>query len=74
VRPEDIDLVAGDAARIERIERLGADSLVHLQAGGARFTALSADRQLAPGDLVGVAARRQHHFDGTGRRTPRPAP
>jgi multiple sugar transport system ATP-binding protein len=69
VRPEDLVLVAGDAARVVRVERLGAESLVHLRIGDAALTALSTDRSLAVGDAVGVAARRQHHFDGAGRRT-----
>ncbi|HSW08318.1 ABC transporter ATP-binding protein [Aquabacterium sp.] len=67
IRPEDVVLVAGDAAQVLRIERLGAESLVWLRLGDASFTALSTDRTLAPGCAVGVAARRHHRFDGAGR-------
>jgi ABC-type sugar transport system ATPase subunit len=68
VRPEDITLVDGSAARVDRVERMGAESLVHLRIGSAALTVLSGDRRIAMGDLVGLAARRHHRFDAAGRR------
>jgi multiple sugar transport system ATP-binding protein len=71
-RPEDLQLVAGDAASVQLVERLGAESLVHLQIAGVpgAVTVLSTDRALEFGHVRGLRLPpdKVHHFDTTGRR------
>ncbi|MFM2065985.1 MAG: sn-glycerol-3-phosphate transporter ATP-binding protein UgpC [Pseudomonadota bacterium] len=71
-RPEDLQLVAGDAASVQLVERLGAESLVHLQVAGVpgAVTVLSTDRALEFGHVRGLRLQpdKVHHFDTTGRR------
>jgi ABC-type sugar transport system ATPase subunit len=71
-RPEDIELAPGDGARVQLVERLGAESLVHLEVRGVpgAVTVLSTDRSLAfgHGRSLRIAADRLHHFDAAGQR------
>ena len=71
-RPEHIDLGAGAGARIEMVERLGAESLVHLAVPGVPGTlsALSTDRGLAFGQscALRIAPQHIHRFDIHGQR------
>jgi multiple sugar transport system ATP-binding protein len=71
-RPEDIQLMLGSGARVCLVERLGAESLVHLQVPGVAepVRVLSADRSLAPGHerTLAIAPERLHRFDPSGRR------
>jgi multiple sugar transport system ATP-binding protein len=75
-RPEHIELVPGDAARVHLVERLGAESLVHLAMPGVPgpVTVLSTDRRLGYDDTRGLhlPADRIHRFDPQGRRLPPP--
>ena len=72
-RPEDIELVAGDGATVHSVERLGAQSLVHLEVPRVpkRVSALSSDRSLTPGQTrdLRLAPAKVHRFDLQGRRS-----
>ena len=72
IRPEDIALTPGEAARVEVIEPTGSETHLTLDLGGEALTVVTRERQaLTPGDRIGVAfdRRRAHLFDaGTGRR------
>ena len=74
VRPEDIVLADGDAASVQWVERLGAESLVHLKVPGVptTLTALSTDRSLALGRArtPQISAEKIHCFDTQGQRRP----
>ena len=78
-RPEHVELSGGGApdalelpARIDVVEYLGNDELVHVQADGIEFVALvPSDRSVRTGDTVAltVPAEKLHLFDpGTERR------
>ena len=71
-RPEDIELVPGTGAEVQMIERLGAESLVHLQVPGVAkpVSVLSLDRSLAFGQprALRVPPAKLHHFDARGQR------
>ncbi|MCD2344446.1 ATP-binding cassette domain-containing protein [Ideonella azotifigens] len=75
-RPEDIELVAGAAGSVQLVERLGAESLVHLVVTGAStpLTALTTDRSLAFGQprSLRVNADKLHLFGPQGQRLPSP--
>ena len=71
-RPEHIELEAGEATRVQMVERLGAESLVHLTVPGvpATVSVLSTDRSLDfdhPRSLR-LPAHCLHRFDTQGRR------
>ena len=71
-RPEHIELQAGEATRVQMVERLGAESLVHLTVPGvpATVSVLSTDRSLDfdhPRSLR-LPAHCLHRFDTQGRR------
>ena len=72
IRPEHVQATAGEAGTVQLVERLGVDSLVHLQfaPGAPVFTLLSTDRSLALGQRLGVAAPpdRLHLFAADGAR------
>ena len=74
-RPEDIELVAGSGANVQLVERLGAESLVHLEVPGVPGTvaALSTDRSLAFGHhrVPQIRPGLVHRFDANGHRLPR---
>jgi len=71
-RPEDIRLEPGSGAQVQLVERLGAESLVHLTvgAGGPTATVLTTDRSLDFGHSrrLRVAPDALHCFDAQGRR------
>jgi multiple sugar transport system ATP-binding protein len=71
-RPEDIALGPGSSVRVHLVERLGADSLVHVTVPGvaAPLTLLSTDRAFVHGSTgaVRIAPQRLHRFDLQGRR------
>ncbi len=71
-RPEHISLGAGASASIQMVERLGAESLVHVVVPGAPGTlsALSTDRGLAfgRGCTPNIAPEHIHRFDPKGQR------
>ena len=75
-RPEDIELVAGSGARVQLVERLGAESLVHLAVPGVaapvslKLSVLSTDRSLSFGDQrsLHLPPQRLHRFDAQGHR------
>jgi len=71
-RPEHISLGAGAGTNIQMVERLGAESLVHLAMPGAPGTlsALSTDRGLAFGQgcRPTIAPGHIHFFDPKGQR------
>ncbi len=71
-RPEDLQLVSGDDAGVQLVERLGAESLVHLDLPGMPGTVavLSTDRGLAFGQrrALHLDPRHLHRFDARGRR------
>ena len=71
-RPEDLQLVAGVGASVQRVERLGAESLVHLQISDVpgAVTVLSTDRSLEFGHTRGLYLRadKLHCFDTQGLR------
>jgi multiple sugar transport system ATP-binding protein len=72
VRPEHVSATPGDAGQVQLVERLGVDSLVHLQFApdSPAFTLLSTDRGLALGQLLNVATppERLHFFAADGTR------
>src|SRR5213079_1611350 len=75
VRPEDVRLSAPDqgmaTAEVRVVEPLGADTLIHLDAGGHRVVArVGGFSDFRPGDRVGVTLDRRHlHlFDAAGAR------
>ncbi len=71
-RPEDIELVHGTGTSVQLVERLGAESLVHLEVAGVAEPAmvLSTDRSLAFGHsrALHISAQRLHRFDTKGQR------
>ena len=71
-RPEDLELVQGDVAQVQMVERLGAESLVHLRIPGVPgpVTVLSTDRSLDFDHLrsLRLPAQLVHRFDAQGRR------
>ena len=71
-RPEHIELLPGDACRVQMIERLGAESLVHLAVPGVAETVavLTTDRSLGFDHARTVRLRPQdlHCFDAQGQR------
>jgi multiple sugar transport system ATP-binding protein len=77
-RPEDIELVSGADVHVQMVERLGAESLVHLRVLGMPDTVsvLSTDRSLAFDHPRGLSLRPQllHCFDLHGRRMSRANP
>src|SRR5256884_2284438 len=81
VRPEHVRLCAPDqgtaTAQVRVIEPLGADTLIHVDAGGQRVVArVGGFPDFRPGDRVGVTLDRQHlHlFDAAGGRPGGDAP
>ena len=75
VRPEHVRLCAPDqgtaTAEVRVIEPLGADTLIHVDAGGQRVVArVGGFPGFRPGDRVGVTLDRQHLylFDAAGAR------
>ena len=75
VRPEHVGLCAPEqgtgVADVRGVERLGAETLVHLDAGGQSLVARVAGfADLRPGDKIGAKLDRQHlHlFDAAGAR------
>ena len=73
-RPEDLQLLPGDAAGVQVVERLGAESLVHLDLPGLPCTVgvLSTDRSLAFGHrrALHLDPHHLHRFDTQGQRLP----
>ena len=73
-RPEHINLVHGASARTQMIERLGAESLVHLAVAGVPepVMVLSTDRSLAQDDPRALVLQPQHlhRFDAQGQCLP----
>jgi len=71
-RPEHIELVPGDATTVRLVERLGAESLVHLGMSDMPddVTVLTTDRSTAfgQGRSLRIAPERLHYFDTTGAR------
>jgi ABC-type sugar transport system ATPase subunit len=76
VRAEDVRLAdSGSAARVDVVEALGPEALVHLQVAGVELVARVAGRSLPrPGDAVAVTveAARLHGFDAAGARVELP--
>ena len=72
IRPEHVQALGGDVGQVALVERLGVDSLVHLQCApdAPAFTLLSADRNIALGQRLSVAAapERLHLFAADGTR------
>ena len=72
LRPEHAQAVPGDGGQVQLVERLGVDSLLHLQtaADTPAFTLLSTDRSIALGQRLSVAAvpERLHLFAADGTR------
>jgi multiple sugar transport system ATP-binding protein len=62
----------GSAANVQLVERLGAESLVHLNMTGMpdAVTVLTTDRLVAfgQGRSLQIAAERLHFFDSAGER------
>jgi len=75
-RPEDIALVEGSSGSVQLVERLGAESLVHLLIEGSAspLTALTTDRSLAFGHqrTLRVAPDKLHYFGPQGQRLSAP--
>ena len=73
-RPEHLELAPGNTAKVQLVERLGAESLVHLEVPGVAGTVavLSTDRSLAFGEhrTLKLAPELIHRFDTKGRRLP----
>jgi multiple sugar transport system ATP-binding protein len=71
-RPEHLELMPGSAANVQLVERLGAESLVHLNMTGMpdAVTVLTTDRLVAfgQGRSLQIAAERLHFFDSAGER------
>lgn len=71
-RPEDIAWSPGQDVRVNLVERLGAESLVHVLVDGVAkaLTLLSTDRTLAHGATgsVHIAKHHLHRFDPLGQR------
>ena len=71
-RPEHLELTAGSVATVQLVERLGAESLVHLTLSDSpdAFTVLTTDRLVAFGQArsLQIAAERLHFFDSAGQR------
>ena len=71
-RPEDLHLVPGEDAGVQLVERLGAESLVHLEIRGVpgAVSVLSTDRGLAFGQrrTLRLDASHLHRFDPSGQR------
>ena len=71
-RPEDIELRPGTGASVQRVERLGAESLVHLEVAGvsAPVSVLSTDRSVAFGHprTLHLPPSKLHRFDLKGQR------
>jgi len=71
-RPEDLQLVGGEGAGVQLVERLGAESLVHLELPGVpgAVSVLSTDRGLAFGQrrALQLDRRHLHRFDAQGQR------
>jgi ABC-type sugar transport system ATPase subunit len=71
-RPEDLQLVPGEDVSVQLVERLGAESLVHLELSGvpSAVSVLSADRGLAFGQrrALQLDTRHLHCFDTNGQR------
>ena len=71
-RPEDISFQPGNAFRVQLVERLGTESLVHVQVAGVDkpLTLLSGDRSLCHGSTgdISIAPGKLHLFDKQGRR------
>ena len=72
IRPEHALAIHGDGGQVQLVERLGVDSLVHLQfaPGAPAFTLLSTYRDIALGQWLAVAAppERLHLFAADGTR------
>ncbi len=71
-RPEDLQLVPGEDAVVQLVERLGAESLVHLDlpGGPGAVSVLSTDRGLAFGQrrALHLDQRHLHRFNTQGQR------
>jgi len=71
-RPEDIELVHGNGCNVQLVERLGAESLVHLEVPGVpeSVIALSTDRSVAfgQGRALRIQLQHVHRFDTHGQR------
>jgi multiple sugar transport system ATP-binding protein len=71
-RPEHLELIPGCSANVQLVERLGAESLVHLNMTDMSdaVTVLTTDRQVAfgQGRSLRIAAERLHFFDAAGQR------
>ena len=72
IRPEHVQVESEGPWRIELVERLGVDSLIHLRGDAASdtFTLMTTDRSLAVGQQIGLSAppERLHHFGHDGQR------
>ena len=71
-RPEDVELVPGEGAQVQLVERLGAESLVHLAGRSMEgtVTVLTTDRSLEFGHSRGlrIPPEKIHRFDAKGQR------
>jgi multiple sugar transport system ATP-binding protein len=71
-RPEDIELKPGGDAQVQLVERLGAESLVHLTVAplDETVTVLTADRRLEFGQMLRlrIPLDKIHRFDARGQR------
>jgi ABC-type sugar transport system ATPase subunit len=71
IRPGSAGAAGGSAARVEVVEALGPEALVHLDAGGLALVARVDGRAVPrPGDAVAIAVdgARLHGFDDSGAR------
>ena len=69
LRPEQIGQGEGQTAAVERIERLGDQTRLHLTLDGhAIVTLADVHTDLEPGDNVPIHPRNPHYFDASGAR------
>lgn len=72
VRPEDLRLIEGQGATVQLVERLGSESLVHLDILNSNFTTsvLCKDRDISFGHKFDMQVPRDkvHYFDSVGNR------
>jgi multiple sugar transport system ATP-binding protein len=70
VRPTDVVLTeTGESARVDVVESMGAEALVHLHCRGQRVVAQVREPvSVRPGDDVCVSFTQTHHFDAKGLR------
>jgi len=71
IRPEDVRLDTDGTwpATVDLVERLGAETIVHVRAAGGRIQVrLAGSPEVDPGACVRLSAARLHYFDEAGRR------